>query len=168
MVKTRRPQRTDKEWIDLLASRRTDESAGAFTKRIAIPYTYLFALLKRYPEVAKLPAYANGGVTGQGKKTLPKQRGRPGKVRVLEPKVLKLPPPPGKKRMGRPPGSKNKPKSGKVAKQVDTPTPKDPARSDFQGITSANAEAIFFQDLSIALKTGRRLRIELQLMPEGA
>jgi hypothetical protein len=169
----RGPQRSDHEWITLLSSRHANESAGAFTKRVDIPYTYLFALLKRYPEVAKLPAYANGGVSGRGKKVLGNRMGRPPKVRVLKPKaektektVAKLPAP--AKKRGRPFGSKNKPKDGKPVKQVDKPTPKDPARSETQPIGAKSAEAMFYNDLSIALKTGRRLCISFQLMPEGA
>lgn len=145
--------RSDKEWITLLTSRRVDESKGAFSKRIGIPYTYLYALLKRYPEVGKLPAYADSKAA-----TLPRAAKVPG-IRVLKPRLPKAPLAPGKKRMGRPPGSKNK--------AADAPTPADPARSNTRHIASQSAEELFYQDLSIALKSGRRLRIELQLMPEG-
>jgi hypothetical protein len=175
MSPKRGPQKTDHEWITLLSSRRADESAGAFTKRAGIPYTYLFTLLKRYPEVARLPAYAGRGVTGHGKKA-PTSGGRPPKVRVLEPKVPKVPklPKPVKltangKRMGRPLGSKNGARATlPPLKLADKPTPKDPERSDMRPIGAGSAEAMFYQDLSIALKSGRKLCISFQLMPEGA
>lgn len=154
--------RTDKEWITLLSSRHVNESMGAFSKRIAVAYTQIYGVLKRYPEVRKLPAYATGAVEKKEPKAA-KVRG----IRVLKAKVPKLPPPEGTKRRGRPPGTKNKPKGAKAAK-VDKPTPADPMRSNTRPIASKSAEEIFYQDLSIALKSGRRLRIELQLMPEGA
>jgi hypothetical protein len=149
-------KRSDKEWITILTGRRVDESKGAFSKRVGIPYTYLSVLLKRYPEVTRLPAYADHA--GKLEPRAAKIKG----VRVLKPRLPKVVLAPGEKRRGRPPGSKNKP-SGRAPKAV----PADPARSNFKPIASKSAEEIFYQDLSIALKSGRRLRIELQLMPEG-
>lgn len=76
---TRSPRKSPKEWIDLLATRTVDETRGQFAKRVGIGPIYIHQLAAKFPEIQKLPAWANEKRPERG---APKPRMQKG-VRVL-------------------------------------------------------------------------------------
>lgn len=55
--KKRPERRAAKDWIDLLATRKVNETREAFAKRIGTSDAYIYQIVNKFPEVKRMPAW---------------------------------------------------------------------------------------------------------------